>query len=68
MEPAFLTINRSPAVAHRLVWGSIDSPKSINEATPLPAFQFRVGKGLTDESELVRICDSMPMTGIVPNR
>jgi hypothetical protein len=68
MESAYSTIDRSPVVAHRLVWGLMDSPKSVNEAAPLPAFQFRVEKELIDESELVRTCDSMPMTGIVQNR
>jgi hypothetical protein len=51
MESAYSTINRSPVVAHRLVWGLMDSPKSINEATPLPAFQFRGEKALIDESD-----------------
>jgi hypothetical protein len=51
MESAFSTINRSPVVAHRLVWGLMDSPKSINEATPLPAFRFRTEKELIDESD-----------------
>jgi hypothetical protein len=49
MESAFSTINRSPVIAHRLVWGLMDSPKSISEATPLPAFQFRVDRELIDE-------------------
>jgi hypothetical protein len=46
METAFSTINRSPEVAHRLVWGLMGSPKSINEVTPLPAFHRRRGDGI----------------------
>jgi hypothetical protein len=46
MESAFSTVNRSSVVAHRLVWGLMDSPKSINGATPLPAFQFRCSGGI----------------------
>ena len=46
MESAVSTINRSPVVAHRLVWGLMGSPKSINEVAPLPAFQCRRGEGI----------------------
>jgi hypothetical protein len=38
MEPALSTINRSPVVACRVERGLMGSPKSISEATPLPAF------------------------------
>ena len=38
MEPGLSTINQSPVVACRLVWRLMNSPWSIREATPLPAF------------------------------
>ena len=38
MELALSTINQSPVVTCRSAWGLMDSPKTINEVAPLPAF------------------------------
>jgi len=42
MEPALSSINRSPVVTCRLVWGLMGSPQSISEAAVMRKSRLRL--------------------------